>query len=209
MKKQSIFNFNFKKIDSSNNFYVNQTNTDAYNTIQNSKINNIYLKGPIKSGKSSLAKFWQKKYKAIKYNNNFDLIINSSCNVYIDNLDKSVDEEKIFHILNHCKLNNLLILITSRFEIDEINFSLSDLTSRLKVFTYSKINQPDDDMLTNLLTKFFIEKQFIIYHNEVFKYLLNNADRSYESMYRIVNKLDALTLEKKRQLTIPLIKEIL
>ena len=150
-----------------------------------------------------------KKYKAIKYNNNFDLIINSNSNVYIDNLDKSVDEEKIFHILNHCKLNNLLILITSRFEIDDINFSLSDLTSRLKVFTYSKINQPDDDMLTNLLTKFFIEKQFVIHHNEVFKYLLNNANRSYESMYQIVNKLDALTLEKKRQLTIPLIKEIL
>ena len=63
----------------------------------------------------------------------------------------------LFHILNHCNLNNCNILITSHYEINEINFKLKDLVSRLKVFTYLKINQPDDDMLVNILTKLFIE----------------------------------------------------
>jgi len=35
------------------------------------------------------------------------------------------------------------------------------------------------------------------------------VDRSYEGIFNIVQKLDSLSLEKKRQLTIPLIKEIL
>ena len=64
-------------------------------------------------------------------------------------------------------------------------------------------------MLLNILTKLFIEKQFIINSDEIFSYILNRANRSYEDMFEIVNKLDTLSLEKKRQLTIPLIKEIL
>ena len=64
-------------------------------------------------------------------------------------------------------------------------------------------------MLLNILTKLFIEKQFIINSHEIFNYILKRANRSYEDMFRIVNKLDTLSLEKKRQLTIPLIKEIL
>ena len=64
-------------------------------------------------------------------------------------------------------------------------------------------------MLLNILTKLFIEKQFIINSFEIFDYILNRANRSYDNMIKIVKELDTLSLEKKRQLTIPLIKEIL
>ena len=64
-------------------------------------------------------------------------------------------------------------------------------------------------MLINILTKSFIEKQFIVNSHEIFQYILKNANRTYKDMLDIVNKLDKLSLEKKRQLTIPLIKEIL
>ncbi len=208
MNKQQIFNFNFNKLNNLD-FYVNDTNKDAYNLINNAENTNIFLKGPKKSGKSILSKIWLKKNNAIEYNNNIETIINNKKNILIEKIDKSLNEENLFHILNHSKLNNLSILITSILEIDEINFSLIDLISRLKTFTYCKINQPDDDMLINILTKLFIEKQFIINSEEIFQFILKNAKRSYQDMYLIVKKLDALSLEKKRQLTIPLIKEIL
>ena len=86
---------------------------------------------------------------------------------------------------------------------------MKDLVSRIKTFHYSKINNPDDDMLLKILTKLFIEKQFIINSNEIFEFIIRRANRSYETVFDIVNKLDNLSLEKKRQLTIPLIKEIL
>ena len=99
--------------------------------------------------------------------------------------------------------------ITSNFHINDIDLKLNDLKSRLKTFINVKINNPDDDMLLNILTKLFIDKQFIINSDEIFGYILKRANRSYEEMFYIVHKLDNLSLEKKRQLTIPLIKEIL
>ena len=209
MNKQKVFKFKFEKNENFHDFYVNKTNVNAYNGIIENKNKNILLIGPKKSGKTYLSDIWIQKNNAIKLNNNFNQIINNSYNIIIDNINKNYNEEELFHILNHCKFNNSKILITSNLEINEINFVLKDLISRLKTFTYLKINQPDDDMLTKILTKLFIKKQFVINSNEVFQYILKNANRSYLNIFNIVNKLDYLSLEKKRQLTIPLIKEIL
>tara|TARA_B100000945_G_scaffold269684_1_gene230691 strand:- start:981 stop:1610 length:630 start_codon:yes stop_codon:yes gene_type:complete len=209
MNKQKIFNFDFSNNNSNLDFYVNKTNIDAYNLINSSNNLNIYLKGPKKSGKSILSNIWLKINKGIIYENNFNYIINNKKNLLIDNINNLLNQEELFHMLNHYNSNNLKVLITSHYEINEIDFSLNDLTSRLKTFTYSKINNPDDDMLIHVLTKLFIEKQFIINSNEIFQFILKTANRSYEDMYYLVKKLDTLSIEKKRQLTIPLIKEIL
>ena len=64
-------------------------------------------------------------------------------------------------------------------------------------------------MLLTILTKLLIEKQFIINSNDIFQYILRRVDRSYQGINKIVDKLDILSREKKRQVTIPLIKEIL
>ena len=209
MNKQKIFNFDFSNNNSNLDFYVNKTNIDAYNLINSSNNLNIYLKGPKKSGKSILSNIWLKINKGIIYENNFNYIINNKKNLLIDNINNLLNQEELFHLLNHYNSNNLKVLITSHYEINEIDFSLNDLTSRLKTFTYSKINNPDDDMLIHVLTKLFIEKQFIINSHEIFQFILKTANRSYEDMYYLVKKLDTLSIEKKRQLTIPLIKEIL
>ena len=64
-------------------------------------------------------------------------------------------------------------------------------------------------MIKIILTKLLIEKQFIIKNPEIFEFLIKRIERSYQSIYDLVDKLDKLSLEKKRQLTIPLIKEII
>ena len=64
-------------------------------------------------------------------------------------------------------------------------------------------------MIKIILTKLLIEKQFIIKNPEIFEFLVKRIERSYQSIYNLVDKLDKLSLEKKRQLTIPLIKEII
>ena len=127
MSKQKIFNFNFNQFDDYSNFYVNKTNFEAYNAIIKNNDQKIYLYGPNKSGKSFLGKIWCKKYNGIKYNNNFEKIININKNILIDNINNKINQEEIFHIINHCSLNNLYILITSNLLINEINFKLIDL----------------------------------------------------------------------------------
>ena len=85
----------------------------------------------------------------------------------------------------------------------------SDLLSRLKVFNYVSINKPDDEILINVLTKLLMEKQFIIKNIDIFEFLLKRVNRTYEDIYNLVKKMDKLSLEKKRQLTIPLIRELI
>ncbi len=209
MSKQKYFNFKFSNFNNYNDFYVNETNTNAVEGILDNNFENKFLIGPNKSGKTFLGNIWLKKNKAINFNKNFNDIINNKKAVFIDDIEKKNNEEEIFHIINHCKLYKIKILVTSNLNINEINFSLKDLISRLKSFSLYKIENPDDDMLLKILTKLFVDKQFVINSNDIFPYILKRANRSYEEMIFIVEKLDSLSLEKKRQLTIPLIKEIL
>ncbi len=209
MKNQNIFEYNFPKFNNEYNFYVNSTNKESFNGILLNDHQFLYLYGPKKSGKTSIGDIWLKKNLAKNYNSNFEILIKNKDNILIDNLNSEFNEEELFHLMNHCKLNNLKILVISNHNINELNFLLNDLNSRLKTFFYYKINKPDDDMLLNIMTKFFIEKQFIINSHDIFQYILKRANRSYEEILSIVEKLDRLSLEKKRQLTIPLVKEIL
>ena len=209
MIEQKSFNYKFNdNNDNDFNFFVNKTNIYAFNALINSDTKFCFLYGPKKSGKSYLSKIWLKKNNAIEYSNNYEVVLNLHDNILIDNLI-FYDQEKIFHIVNNCILNNSKILITSDIKINSIDFKFNDLSSRLKTFTNLEINQPNDEMLLAILTKLLVDKQFIIKSNEIFEYILRRVDRSYQGINEIVNKLDILSLEKKRQLTIPLIKEIM
>ena len=209
MIKQKSFNYKFNDNNENElNFFVNHTNLYAFNALINSDTKFCFLYGPKKSGKSYLAKIWLKKNNAIEYSNNYELLLSLPNNILIDNL-LFYDQEKIFHIVNNCILNNSKILITSDIKINSIDFKFKDLSSRLKTFSNLEINQPNDEMLLAILTKLLVDKQFIIKSNEIFEYILRRVDRSYQGINEIVKKLDILSLEKKRQLTIPLIKEIM
>ncbi len=207
MTKQKIFNYKFYNDINEFDFFVNSTNSYSFNALINHDSKSSYLYGPRKSGKSFLAQIWLKNNSAIQLQNNYELFSNNT-NVLIDELT-NFDQEKVFHIVNNCILNNFKILITSKYKINEINFKFNDLSSRLKTFSNLEINQPDDEMLLAILTKSLIDKQFVIHTKDIFEYILRRVNRSYEGIYDIVNKLDLLSLEKKRQLTIPLVKEIL
>ena len=208
MIKQKIFKYKFNYEFNEYNFFVNKTNNYAFNRLINNNSQLSFLYGPIKSGKSYLAQIWVLKNYSIKFKNNLEIILDNKRNVLIDNL-LSFDQEKIFHIVDYCILNNLKLLITSNIKINEIKFQFKDLSSRLKTFTNLEIYNPDDEMLLAILTKLLIDKQFIINSSDIFEYILRRVDRSYKGINEIINKLDILSLEKKRQLTIPLIKEIL
>jgi len=208
MINQKIFNYKFKNNDNKFNFFVNETNFYAFNALINNDLKHSFLFGPKKSGKSYLAKIWLKKNNAIKFDINKDLYVIQDKNILIDNLI-SYDQEKIFYIVNNCILNNSKLLITSDIKINEIHFKFKDLSSRLKTFSNLEINQPNDEMLLAILTKLLVDKQFIIKSNEIFEYILRRVNRTYKDINEIVKQLDTLSLEKKRQLTIPLIKEIL
>ena len=209
--EQSYFNYNLKPGLTIDDFFVGTSNKKAYNFILNKKIDNqkILLIGPNKSGKTHLGKIWQKNNNAVSYENNFEIILNYKKNIFIDDFLKNINEEKIFHLINHCSINKLTILLTSKKEVFEHNFLLKDLVSRLKTFNLLRIDLPDDDLIINLIIKLLHDKQIIIKNEEIFHYILKRIERSYEEIFLLIENIDKLSLEKKRELTIPLIKKLL
>ena len=208
--KQIFFNYNLKPQLKIDDYFVSSSNIDSYNAlIKDYKSNNIYLYGPNKSGKTHLGLIWKDKFNGIVFNKNINTILNSKKNVLIDNIFNNIIEEDIFHIINHTSLYNLNLLVTSNILLNEYHFKLKDLSSRLKTFVNIKIDLPDDNLLINLMTKLFNDKQIIIKNPELFNYILKRVNRSYEKIFSLVEKIDSLSLEKKKQLTIPLIKNLM
>jgi len=210
MNFQQYFNYQFVEKKDEDNYFVNQTNREAFDVISDNNFDqNIFLFAPKKSGKSHLINIWKEKNNALIFYKNFSKIIKSNKNVAVDDTLLSRSEEELFHIINHCKLFNLKIFLTSSVDLNNLNFKLKDLYSRLRSFYYLKINKPDDEMCKMYMTKLFLEKQIIIKNKEIFDYIFNRVNRTYFNIYSVVEKIDNLSLEKKRQLTIPLIREIL
>ena len=210
MNYQKFFNYKFSSKNNHENYFVNQTNQKAYDLTNLDQFNqNIFLFGPKKSGKSYLASLWKDKNNAISFNNNFSKIIDTKKNVVIDDVLGKVSDENLFHLINHCKLNNLKIYFVSSLDLNTYDFKFRDLYSRLREFIYLEIKAPDDEMCKMLLVKLFYDKQIIIKNKEIFDYIFKRLNRTYLDIYIFVERLDRLSLEKKRQLTIPLIKEII
>jgi chromosomal replication initiation ATPase DnaA len=208
--EQKYFNYNLKTHLSIDDYFIGDSNRDSYNHLMNNNFSkNFFLNGPNKSGKSHLGSIWKKKFHAISYNNNLNQILGKKLNVLVDNFFQNTNEEDIFHIINHCNLNNLNILIISNISLLDNQFELKDLSSRLKTFINIKINLPDDQLLMNLMIKLFNDKQIIVKNPEIFNYILKRVDRSYEKVFILIDKIDKILFEKNKQLTIPLIKELI
>ena len=209
--EQSYFNYNLKPGLAIDDFFVSTSNKKAYDFILNNNIDykKVLLIGPNKSGKTHLGKIWKKRNDAISYENNFEIILNHKNNIFIDDFLDNINEEQIFHLINHCSMNKLTILLTANKEMFEHNFFLQDLLSRIKTFHALRIDLPDDDLIINLMIKLLHDKQIIIKNEEIFHYILKRIERSYEKIFLLIENIDKLSLEKKRELTIPLIKKLL
>ena len=209
--EQTYFKYKFKENFSIDNFFVGSSNSHAFNVLLKNSLNNNkhILFGPSKSGKTHLCYIWKNKYDAHIYNNNINQIIDSKRNILIEDIFKNIIEEEIFHIINHCDLYNLKILITSDISVNNYSFKINDLLSRLKTFINLNIDLPDDELLMNLMIKLFYDKQIIVKNPEIFNYIIRRVDRSYEKVFILINKIDHLLLKTNKQLTIPLIKELI
>ena len=210
--KQTIFEYNILPKHNLENFYVSEANKDAYNFIIKENKFNYYsiLYGPSKSGKTHLGLIWKEMNNAVVYNNeNFNDFIQCKKNIFVDSFLEDLNEENLFHLINHCFNNELKILLCTDKLLSIYMFELKDLSSRLKSFNFIEIKKPDDELIVNLINKLLNDKQIIINNSEIFSYVLKRIKRTYKDIYLLVDKIDKLSLEKKRELTVPLIKELI
>jgi chromosomal replication initiation ATPase DnaA len=85
---------------------------------------------------------------------------------------------------------------------------LNDLKSRFSSFVNIGIDLPTDELIKVIISKNFSDKQVKIDSN-LLEYILKNIDRSYESIFNLIEKLDNFSLSTGKSININLIKKAL
>jgi chromosomal replication initiation ATPase DnaA len=85
---------------------------------------------------------------------------------------------------------------------------LNDLKSRFDNFVDIGIGLPTDDLIRVILSKNFSDKQVKI-EAKLLEYILKNINRSYKSIFDLIDKVDALSLSTGKSININLIKKVL
>jgi len=214
---QLIFKFPFSKKYYEQDFFISSNNFSAYKLVESwptwpGKWLNIF--GAPGSGKTHLAKILQKKIERIKLIDALhvnDEIVNDlnilDC-LIIDNFSNNIDEKLLYSILNQSKQLDNYVLINSITSINNINFKLKDLKSRINSFLFIGIELPTDDLLKVIISKTFSDKQISI-NPKISEFIIKNIERSYEKMFKFLKDVDDLSLSTGKSININLIKKLL
>ena len=214
---QQLLNFDLEPNNAHDDFFVSKSNYFAYNLILNWpkwEKNIINLNGDKFCGKTHLTKIFIKKFKAFKIDaeNLSDEKIKEfkiHQNFVLENFDQnSVNEKLIYSLINIVEQDNKYLIINSRKTLNKYSFKLNDLNSRLKNCLNAKIELPDDSLMFAIILKNFSDRQ-IFTDKKIINYVIKNIDRSYSKICEFIYKVDQVSLQKQKPVTIKTIKEAL
>ncbi len=214
---QQLLNFDLEPNYAHDDFFVSKSNYFAYNLILNWpkwEKNIINLNGDKFCGKTHLTKIFIKKFKAFKIDakNLSDEKIKEfkiHQNLVLENFDQnSVNEKLIYSLINIVEQDNKYLIINSRKALNKYSFKLNDLNSRLKNCLNAKIELPDDSLMFAIILKNFSDRQ-IFTDKKIINYVIKNIDRSYSKICEFIYKVDQVSLQKQKPVTIKTIKEAL
>ncbi len=117
-------------------------------------------------------------------------------------------EQPLLHLYNHVKESGRHILLTAKQPPARWGIGLGDLASRLNTAAQAGIEAPDDALITAVLVKQFADRQLKV-DVEVISYMLTRMERSFDAARRMVGAIDDLALEERRNITVPLVRQVL
>ena len=215
INKQMALPLKFKSMKNRENYLVSKCNIEAVKLIENStfwqnrkKINSIpaaIIYGPKGSGKTHLSSILKNKIDSVyltSLSNNCLEQVTEGKNYILDDFipGKSFPSELVMHFMNQVTYKEGSILLLSRLSPFEIDWDLDDLNSRIRL--------PDDVLLYSFLVKYSNEKKLFISDKKLI-YILERLDRSFESVIKVIDRLDTHSLESNEKVTYKNIKIIL
>ncbi len=199
------------------NFYISSSNDDAISLLQRwpqweHRVQLIY--GQSGSGKTHIAHLWRNGNRASFVDDSvlkldfLEEYVAQNPFLIVDDADRITCHKGLFHLYNLIQEYQGYLLLTSKYPSNQWNIELPDLASRLQSIPATEILAPDDNLLRALLIKGFSDLQLKIPEN-VLNYIIKHMERSYEGVQYTTALLNRRSLEMKRNLTLPLVKEIL
>lgn len=118
------------------------------------------------------------------------------------------DEEALFHAWNQAQERRRPLLIIASQPPPAWKIDLPDLRSRLAATPEVKIEEPDDILIAELVTKLLSDRGIVI-PTDLADYMVPRIERSYVAIQRVVDLLDQAMLSSHRRLTIPAARKVL
>lgn len=178
----------------------------------------LILYGQRGSGKTHLAEVWRKLANADFLSAeefitlSHDDLLSRQNNLAIDRIDLLVgdraQEEKLFHLYNHCQQSGIFFLGLSRISPENLSFEIKDLASRLRGAPNAEIAAPDDDLLFKVLAKRFHDQGYNV-AEAVLAFAVTRMERSWEALDHLVDDAIKLATAQKKQITLPLLRELM
>ena len=121
--------------------------------------------------------------------------------IALDDADAVADETALLHLLNTAGEAGLPILLASPTPPSRWPVRLPDLASRLRAITAVEIGPPEDTLLRTLLARLLAERQLRL-PEAVQEWLVRRLPRSASALGEAVGRLDAASLEQRRNITV-------
>ncbi len=165
----------------------------------------VVLAGPAGSGKTHLASIWKGASQALELRPGriAEHLTDAAQarTVLIDDADVgALDENGLFHLINAVGAAGGHVLLTARRFPAAWGVGLPDLASRLKAAATVELREPDDLLLSAVITKLFADRQVEV-EPHVVQYLVRRIERSLSTAIRVVDRLDKAAMESKSRIT--------
>ena len=224
--KQLTFPWNKENKSSFDSFYTTKLNKQLLFLLKNEALkDDLLIYGAKDSGKTYLlqalcnqfnnqgkSSFFLPMRQAIELSVDILDSLENIELVCIDGLESLVGNKAweigLFNLINRSFNSNNRLIFTSANNIDGMNFELKDLDSRLRKIQSHELHSLADDEILYAL-KHIANLRCIELGSKEAQYLLTYADRNISDLVKILESLDQLSMEMKRKITIPLIKEVI
>lgn len=117
-------------------------------------------------------------------------------------------QEALFHFLNRAFAAECPVWVAARRPPDDLKIDLADLRSRLAGGLTFAVAESDDEEKAMIL-RFRAARRGLELSEPVARFLCSRDSRSLSDLLATLVKLDAVSLQLQRPLTVPLIKQVL
>ena len=132
--------------------------------------------------------------------------------VFIKNLSSNTLNQEseifLFNGFNYCLNQNTKILFSSNDFIKNLDIKLADLESRLNTVLPVEILNPTDEEKMNLIN-FELQQRGLEINDKEMKYIFTHHSRDLNSLLNLAEKLDEISHQEKKSISINLIKKII
>jgi chromosomal replication initiation ATPase DnaA len=182
----------------------------------------LAIHGPAHAGKTHLVCVWREASGAIAISPS-ELerqeppeLLTGATDCVVEDVDRAIAvasdpsrlEVNFLHLYNLIRENRGHLLLTGRSAPARWPLRLPDLRSRMLAVPAVAVKPPDDQLMEGLLVKLLADRQLRVAPGVV-HYLAARIERSFEAASRIVGLLDQQALAERREITIPLAREVL